>query len=38
MKGENRNKTLENKLILLKEKERDKMPAKILRLWQDLQR
>lgn len=38
MKGENRNKTLENKLILLKEKERDKMPTKTLRLWKELQR
>lgn len=38
MKSENKNKTLESELILLKDKERDKMPYPIQRFWQDLQR
>lgn len=38
MNGENKNKIVENKLILLKQKDRDKIPADILRFWQNLQR
>lgn len=38
MKGENKNKIIENKLILLKEEERENMPRSILRFWQNLQR
>ena len=38
MKSENKHKKVENKLILLEEEKRDKMPSSILRFWQDLQR